>query len=138
MFERSKILLLVALVVCAGLSHFAAGISPYYFDILIGIGINIILAVSLNLVNGYTGQFSLGHAGFMAVGAYASSWLTLSYGYKFGAGAVSTTTIYVLALIAGGAAQSISAHFRQREAWRSDPGTSLIGMSPPLQRPASK
>jgi branched-chain amino acid transport system permease protein len=47
----------------------------YYYDILINIGINIILAVSLNLVNGYTGQFSLGHAGFMAVGAYAAaSW----------------------------------------------------------------
>src|SRR5258707_7182243 len=46
-------------------THFA-----YYYDILINIGINIILAVSLNLVNGYTGQFSLGHAGFMAVGAY--------------------------------------------------------------------
>src|SRR5215468_2115534 len=47
----------------------------YYYDILINIGINIILAVSLNLVNGYTGQFSLGHAGFMAVGGYASaSW----------------------------------------------------------------
>src|SRR6266478_5731826 len=51
-------------------THFA-----YYYDILINIGINIILAVSLNLVNGYTGQFSLGHAGFMAVGAYAAgSW----------------------------------------------------------------
>jgi len=49
----------------------------YYYDILINIGINIILAVSLNLVNGYTGQFSLGHAGFMAVGAYAAgSWST--------------------------------------------------------------
>lgn len=47
----------------------------YYYDILINIGINVILAVSLNLVNGYTGQFSLGHAGFMAVGAYAAgSW----------------------------------------------------------------
>jgi branched-chain amino acid transport system permease protein len=47
----------------------------YFYDILINIGINIILAVSLNLVNGYTGQFSLGHAGFMAVGAYAAgSW----------------------------------------------------------------
>jgi branched-chain amino acid transport system permease protein len=47
----------------------------YYYDILINIGINIILAVSLNLVNGYTGQFSLGHAGFMAVGGYAAgSW----------------------------------------------------------------
>src|SRR5258707_13505024 len=51
-------------------AHFA-----YYYDILINIGINIILAVSLNLVNGYTGQFSLGHGGFMAVGAYAAgSW----------------------------------------------------------------
>ena len=102
MAERSKNLLLVALVVCGGLSHFAGGISPYYFDILIGIGSNIILAVSLNLVNGYTGQFSLGHAGFMAVGAYASSWLTLTYGYSLGAGALSTTTVFVLALLAGG------------------------------------
>src|SRR5260370_14534707 len=51
-------------------AHFA-----YYYDILINIGMNIILSVSLNLVNGYTGQFSLGHAGFMAVGAYAAgSW----------------------------------------------------------------
>jgi branched-chain amino acid transport system permease protein len=40
-------------------------------------GINIILCVSLNLVNGYMGEFSIGHAGFMAVGAYASSLLTV-------------------------------------------------------------
>ncbi len=52
----------------------ASGLA-YYYDVLITIGINVTLAVSLNLVNGYTGQFSLGHAGFMAVGAYASaSW----------------------------------------------------------------
>jgi branched-chain amino acid transport system permease protein len=102
MIERSKILLLSALVVCAGLSQFAGGINPYYFDILIGIGINIILAVSLNLVNGYTGQFSLGHAGFMAVGAYASSWLTLKYGYSIGSGTLSTTAVFVLALLGGG------------------------------------
>ena len=108
MKERSKILLLVALVVCGGLSHFAGGISPYYYDILIGIGINIILAVSLNLVNGYTGQFSLGHAGFMAVGAYASSWLTLRFGYSFGAGAMSTTTVFVLALLGGGIGAALS------------------------------
>lgn len=38
--------------------------------------INMILAMSLNLVNGYTGQFSLGHAGFMAIGAYFSAWLS--------------------------------------------------------------
>ena len=38
--------------------------------------INIILALSLNLVNGFTGQFSIGHAGFMAVGAYTSAFLS--------------------------------------------------------------
>src|SRR6201993_600145 len=52
----------------------------YYYDIFINIGINIILAVSLNLVNGYTGQFSLGHAGFMAVGAYAAGSWTVHLG----------------------------------------------------------
>jgi hypothetical protein len=36
---------------------------------------NVVLATSFNLVNGFTGQFSLGHAGFMAVGAYTSAWL---------------------------------------------------------------
>ncbi len=45
---------------------------PYYLRILIMVGINIILASSLNLINGITGQFSLGHAGFMAVGAYTA------------------------------------------------------------------
>lgn len=44
--------------------------------ILIYVIINMILAMSLNLVNGYTGQFSLGHAGFMAVGAYFSAWIS--------------------------------------------------------------
>lgn len=48
-------------------------LNPYYLQILVYIGINIVLATSLNLINGYTGQFSLGHAGFMAVGAYASA-----------------------------------------------------------------
>ena len=48
-------------------------LNPYYYQILILIGINIILAVSLNLVNGFTGQFSIGHAGFMAIGGYTSA-----------------------------------------------------------------
>ncbi len=43
-------------------------------------GINIILAVSLNLINGFTGQFSIGHAGFMAIGAYASAYFTVYHG----------------------------------------------------------
>jgi branched-chain amino acid transport system permease protein len=47
-------------------------LDPYFLDLLLHIGIAIILAVSLNLINGITGQFSLGHAGFMAVGAYTA------------------------------------------------------------------
>src|SRR6478672_10490610 len=48
----------------------------YYNRILVIMGINITLAVSLNIINGHAGQFSLGHAGFMAVGAYFSAYLT--------------------------------------------------------------
>lgn len=56
-------------------------IAPYYQILLFTIGINIILAVSLNLINGITGQFSIGHAGFMSVGAYAAAVCTTKLGY---------------------------------------------------------
>jgi hypothetical protein len=49
----------------------------YVQMLLMYVGINIILATSLNLVNGYMGEFSLAHAGFMAVGAYTSALLTM-------------------------------------------------------------
>src|SRR4051794_12013351 len=45
----------------------------YVLRILLLCGINAILAVGLNLINGTTGQFSIGHAGFMAVGAYTTA-----------------------------------------------------------------
>jgi branched-chain amino acid transport system permease protein len=51
-------------------------IDPYFFAIIMYAGINVILAVSLNLVNGFTGQFSMGHAGFMSVGGYLAAFLT--------------------------------------------------------------
>lgn len=47
------------------------------------IGINIILAVSLNLITGFTGQFSLGHAAFMSIGAYTSAIITAKLGLPF-------------------------------------------------------
>ncbi len=99
---RSQLLLLLTLVACGVISTLSSGMNPYYYDILVGIGINIILAAGLNLVNGYTGQFSLGHAGFMAVGAYGSSWLTLSYGYVLGSSSIAMSAFYVLALLLGG------------------------------------
>jgi branched-chain amino acid transport system permease protein len=53
-------------------------VNAYIQLVLMYVGINIILCVSLNLVNGYMGEFSVGHAGFMAVGAYVSSVLTVN------------------------------------------------------------
>lgn len=67
--------------------------------ILIYVGINIILTVSLNLINGYMGEFSVGHAGFMAVGAYVASLLTV---HVFPASAPHL--FFPLAILAGGMA----------------------------------
>lgn len=58
-------------------------IGPFWELNIILIGINIILASSLNLINGFTGQFSIGHAGFMAVGAYVSAIMTVKLGMPF-------------------------------------------------------
>ncbi|MEW6658142.1 MAG: branched-chain amino acid ABC transporter permease [Thermodesulfobacteriota bacterium] len=52
-------------------------LNPYVVQILMYVGINMILTLSLNLVNGYMGEFSVGHAGFMGIGAYAASILTV-------------------------------------------------------------
>jgi branched-chain amino acid transport system permease protein len=79
---KPHLLLLAALLAALGISHFSDKIDPYYLDVMTGIGINVILAVSLNLVNGYTGQFSLGHAGFMSVGAYLAAAVSVFGGPK--------------------------------------------------------
>jgi branched-chain amino acid transport system permease protein len=55
-------------------------LNPYYVRIIELIGINITLAVSLNLINGLAGQFSIGHAGFMAVGGYTGTYVTVYHG----------------------------------------------------------
>src|ERR1700693_3757193 len=110
--SRGPLSLMVGLVVCLGVSlfgeNFIASNFAYYYDILITIGINIVLATSLNLVNGYTGQFSLGHAGFMAIGAYASaSWSNhldpIIFGLAGGSGnpVVTNTAMFVSTLFAG-------------------------------------
>ncbi len=52
-------------------------VSAYVQIIIMFVGINIILSSSLNLINGYMGEFSCGHAGFMAVGAYITSVLNM-------------------------------------------------------------
>lgn len=103
---RPHLYLLIALLTAFGISYFSENIDPYYLDVLTGIGINVILAVSLNLVNGYTGQFSLGHAGFMSVGAYLAAAVSIFLGPKLlGAGggtAIQQSALFFGALVAGG------------------------------------
>jgi branched-chain amino acid transport system permease protein len=71
-----EVLILVALFTAVQYAITAGMLNQYYQINLTSMCINIILAVSLNLINGFTGQLSLGHAGFMAVGAYASVIMT--------------------------------------------------------------
>jgi branched-chain amino acid transport system permease protein len=69
--------LLLAALACASVA-ITRGLETYYYLVLVQCGIAAILAVSLNLINGITGQFSIGHAGFYAVGAYVgASWTML-------------------------------------------------------------
>jgi len=83
----------------------AQGASPPDVSIvLVAIAVNVILAVSLNVVNGFTGQFSIGHAAFMAVGAYTAALVTTGMqdlqllGLPEG---TSDAVVFFLALLAG-------------------------------------
>jgi len=78
-------------------------INPYLELVVKYIGINIILTVSLNLINGYMGEFSVGHAGFMAIGAYAGALLTVRL-FPAGLGPV----LFPVALLGGGVAAAIA------------------------------
>jgi branched-chain amino acid transport system permease protein len=87
---------------------FGFGVPPYYARVIMLAGINIILAVSLNLITGFTGQFSIGHAGFMAVGAYSSAYLTVYYAQAWErslggivGGSVAHALIFLLAILVG-------------------------------------
>lgn len=86
---------------------FGIGIDDYQARLFAFIGINIILATSLNLINGFTGQFSIGHAGFMAVGAYSSAYFTVNYGKGIEASlsglgeSVASAVVLLLAIVIG-------------------------------------
>lgn len=65
--------IVIALILQVGL---APALGPFAAKMLLDIGIAIVLAASLNIVNGFAGQFSIGHAGFMMVGGYAAAVVT--------------------------------------------------------------
>lgn len=58
-------------------------LSPYYYQLIVITCINVIMALSLNLVTGFAGQLSLGHAAFMGIGAYTAGILTSVYQVPF-------------------------------------------------------
>ena len=81
-FVRSYMLapgVLVATYLVVQMLIISGVIDDYWQNTIATICINIILATSLNLVTGFTGQFSLGHAGFMAIGAYTTGLVTMRY-----------------------------------------------------------
>jgi branched-chain amino acid transport system permease protein len=104
----AKSMLLVAIGLSLLASKFSHSINDYFLDVTIGVGISITLAVSLNLVNGFTGQFSLGHAGFMAVGAYTAAFITTVLGNRMlgqaglAGNSIATGGLFVAALLGGG------------------------------------
>jgi branched-chain amino acid transport system permease protein len=78
MKNQTRLNIIVAIVIVAIVLLSSLGLANQYFQsVVMSICINIIFAASLNIVNGYMGEFSCGHAGFMAVGAYVSSVLSL-------------------------------------------------------------
>ncbi len=80
---RDRLLMPLVLVLGAGaIWLMRAFLDDYVLSIFNFVGINIILASSLNLTNGFTGLFSLGHPGFMAVGGYVTAILTFPAGRK--------------------------------------------------------
>lgn len=89
----------------------SGAMDPFHVKMLRMILINVIMAVSLNIVNGFTGQFSLGHAGFMAVGGYVAgsvtyygSWLIWENPEVHGGIIGSGSLLFLTALVAGGIA----------------------------------
>src|SRR4030095_2921295 len=113
-YLRNLIIALIVLAVLFGLDFVFQGrlINPYYTRILMLCGISITLAVSLNLINGFTGQFSIGHAGFMAVGRYSSAYFSINYGVNLanalGGGKLGWVVALTLATIVGAVVAGIA------------------------------
>jgi branched-chain amino acid transport system permease protein len=86
--------------------------NDYYYDVAIRIAINACVAIGLNLLIGYTGQISLGHAGFFGLGAYASAILTGHYDWPpFAALLVGATATGLLAFLVARPILKLKGHY---------------------------
>lgn len=98
-------LLGVALVVAGNALN--GSMNDYVQDMVRQCGIAVILAVSLNIVNGLTGQFSIGHAGFMSVGAYTGASVTYFASVRLGHGQEPGFGWMIVAMLCGGGAAAV-------------------------------
>jgi branched-chain amino acid transport system permease protein len=85
-------------------------LNRYYMQILMFALINIIMTVSLNLINGFTGQFSIGHAGFMCIGAYTSAYFTTILFKAAKMAYFPQLTLFIFSLIMGGLMAAIAGY----------------------------
>jgi len=76
-----KLLVLAVIIFLLAVPFFIS--NEYFMHILITIGLYIILTLSLNLITGYAGQFSMGHAAFYGIGAYIAALAMLNAGLSF-------------------------------------------------------
>jgi branched-chain amino acid transport system permease protein len=74
-------LFLIVIAIITGLPWLIT--TPYWRGILVLCAMNVLLALSLNLVMGYTGQLNLGQSAFFGIGAYVSTILIKTYGWNF-------------------------------------------------------
>lgn len=101
---RSLVPVVIAIAVLALAQILSSG-SAYFTYLALVVGVNVVLAVSLNVINGMTGQFSIGHAGFMAVGAFSSAVTSMALNeYRIGVlpVVVEHQLFFVLSLAVGG------------------------------------
>ena len=80
------------------LAEYFSWIDGYWLSVIKFMGLNVIFAASLNLVNGYMGEFSCGHAGFMCVGAYLGCYLANQLHTVIG----SPLVVLIISMLAGG------------------------------------
>lgn len=104
LINAAGIVLLFLLLLALFESHVLGNASEYIKGILTTACYTIIMVTSLNLLTGVMGEFSLGHAGFMSVGAYSSAILTNALSRS----GIPPVLLFILALLVGGACAAVT------------------------------
>jgi branched-chain amino acid transport system permease protein len=131
-FVNGSVPLAILAIFLIGLFVESRHFNAYYYRILMLIGFNVVLAVGLQMINGFSGQFSLGHAGFMAVGAYLAAYPAKQYSNRLADPAATLLFYAVLLLctaILGGVLLGIFTALRTtRRVHASAPALLMLGL----------